>query len=296
MCFASFGSEVDTAPLVRWCLDQGKRVALPRIVGKRHMEAFWVTDPAADLESGSYGIREPRAGLPQASPEAIDLVVVPGSAFDRSGDRMGYGGGFYDTFLPRLQPRTPRVAVAFELQLVDDVPEEDHDLRIDVLVTERGVLRCVREDAGEASRGVGDPYPADSIIAAARRRTSAMSLSFFAATALRSARRSRDAERGGASRAGARHLETSVDLVAQLADVRDDADQTAARLEAHQRRQRGREVVGVERAEPLVDEDRVELHAALVGLHDVGEPERQRQRRLEGLSAGEGRDVPRTVR
>ncbi len=159
MCFVSFGSEVDTAPLVRWCLEQGKRVALPRIVGRRHMEAFWVTDPAADLESGSYGIREPRSGLPQASPEAIDLIVVPGSAFDRSGDRMGYGGGFYDTFLPRLRPGTPRVAVAFDLQLVDDVPEEGHDLSVDVLVTERGVLRCVREDAGEASREAGDSTP-----------------------------------------------------------------------------------------------------------------------------------------
>jgi 5-formyltetrahydrofolate cyclo-ligase len=161
MCFVSFGSEVDTAPLVRWCLDQGKRVALPRIVGRRHMEAFWVTDPAADLESGSYGIREPRAGLPQASPETIDLIVVPGSAFDRSGDRMGYGGGFYDTFLPRLRPRTPRVAIAFELQLIDDVPEEDHDLGVDVLVTERGVLRCARRD-GEGSGCATGPAPPPS--------------------------------------------------------------------------------------------------------------------------------------
>jgi 5-formyltetrahydrofolate cyclo-ligase len=155
MCFVSFGSEVDTAPLVRWCLDQGKRVALPRIVGRRHMEAFWVTDPVADLESGSYGIREPRPGLPQASPAAIDLIVVPGSAFDRSGDRIGYGGGFYDTFLPRLHPGTPRIAIAFALQLVDDVPQEGHDLGVDVLVTERGVLRFTRRD----DTGPGDPLP-----------------------------------------------------------------------------------------------------------------------------------------
>jgi 5-formyltetrahydrofolate cyclo-ligase len=161
MCFASFGSEVDTAPLVRWCLDQGKRVALPRIVGRRHMEAFWVTDPAADLEGGSFGIPEPRAGLPQALPEAIDLIVVPGSAFDRSGDRIGYGGGFYDTFLPRLRPQTPRVAVAFELQLVDDVPAESHDLGVDVLVTERGVLRFARE-GDEESRRATEPAPPSS--------------------------------------------------------------------------------------------------------------------------------------
>lgn len=143
MCFASFGSEVDTAPLISWCLEQGKRVALPRIVGKRHMEAFWVTDPVAEVECGSYGICEPRPGLPQAEPEAIDVVFVPGSAFDRSGSRVGYGGGFYDTFLLRLRPGTPRIAVAFDLQVVDAVPQEGHDLRIDTVVTERGVVRCV---------------------------------------------------------------------------------------------------------------------------------------------------------
>lgn len=151
MCFVSFRSEVDTLPFIGWSLDHGKRVALPRIVGKRHMEAFWVTDPAIDLETGSYGIREPRPGLPQASPKTIDLVVVPGSAFDRSGDRIGYGGGFYDSFLPRLRSETPRIAVAFDLQLVDDVPDEHHDLPIDAVVTERGVLRFARR--GEEPTG-----------------------------------------------------------------------------------------------------------------------------------------------
>jgi 5-formyltetrahydrofolate cyclo-ligase len=159
LCFVSFGSEVDTSLLLRWCLDQGKRVALPRIVGRRRMEAFWVEDPARDLESGSYGIREPRAELPLAPPEAIDVVIVPGSAFGRSGDRMGYGGGFYDTFMARLRPRTPRVALAFELQLVDDVPEEGHDLRVDALVTERGVLRFARRDEKTASEATDKPGP-----------------------------------------------------------------------------------------------------------------------------------------
>jgi 5-formyltetrahydrofolate cyclo-ligase len=159
MCFASFGSEVDTAPLVRWCLDQGKRVALPRVVGKRHLEAFWVGDPAADLESGSYGILEPRLSLPAASPDEIDVVIVPGSVFGRAGDRMGYGGGFYDAFLPRLRRGVPRVAVAFDLQLVDDVPQEEHDLRIDILVTERGALRCVWHEVADAGRKTGGPGP-----------------------------------------------------------------------------------------------------------------------------------------
>jgi 5-formyltetrahydrofolate cyclo-ligase len=146
MCFVSFGGEVLTRPIIDWCLAEGKRVAVPKVIAPRRMDAFRVTDLATDLAPGAYGIDEPRGdlGLGQVSADEIDLVVVPGCAFDRSGHRVGYGGGFYDTYLPRLRRDVPRVAVAFELQIVDDVPRERHDLRVDVLVTETGVLRFDR--------------------------------------------------------------------------------------------------------------------------------------------------------
>ncbi len=141
MLFASFRSELDTAPIAEWVLRTGKTLCLPRILGPRRMAAFRVTDQAADLAPGSWDIPEPREGLPEVPPEAIDLVFVPGSAFDEGGGRCGWGGGFYDTYLPLTRPGTPRVALAFEAQLVPKIACEAHDLPVTAIVTERRVIR-----------------------------------------------------------------------------------------------------------------------------------------------------------
>jgi 5-formyltetrahydrofolate cyclo-ligase len=141
MLYASFRSELDTAPLLAWALARGAVVCLPRIIASRHMEAFRVDDLTTDLEPGAWGIPEPRADRPLVPPEHIDAVVLPGSMFDERGGRCGYGGGFYDSFLPRTRPGTPRIALGLELQLVDEVPREPHDLGVDIVVTERRVIR-----------------------------------------------------------------------------------------------------------------------------------------------------------
>jgi 5-formyltetrahydrofolate cyclo-ligase len=141
LLFASFRSEVDTGPLVAWALDQGKRVCLPRVVGSQVMTAYRIQSPASDLESGSWGIPEPQQGLAEVVPEAMDAVIVPGSVFDAAGRRCGYGGGFYDAYLPRTRPGTPWVALAFEAQLVEELPCEPHDLAVTAIVTEKRVIR-----------------------------------------------------------------------------------------------------------------------------------------------------------
>ena len=141
MSFASFRTELDTAPLADWVLAAGKTLCLPRVLGGRRMAAFRVADPASDLVPGAWGIPEPREGLPEVPPLEIDLVLVPGSAFDEEGDRCGYGGGFYDTYLPLTRPGTPWVALAFELQLVPAIACEPHDLPVTVIVTEKRVVR-----------------------------------------------------------------------------------------------------------------------------------------------------------
>jgi 5-formyltetrahydrofolate cyclo-ligase len=139
--FASFRSEVDTAPLIDWALAQGRRLCLPRVLGPRTMAAFRIADREADLVPGAWGIPEPREGLPEVPPSEIDAIVVPGAVFDASCNRCGYGGGFYDTYLPRTRPGTPRIALAFEVQVVDDLPCEPHDLAVDAIVTEARVIR-----------------------------------------------------------------------------------------------------------------------------------------------------------
>ena len=141
MLFASFRSELDTAPLAAWVLRAGKTLCLPRVLGPRRMAAFRVADLAADLVPGKWDIPEPREDLPEVPPETLDLVFVPGSAFDEDGRRCGYGGGFYDTYLPLTRPGTPWVALAFEAQLVPRIACEDHDLPVTAIVTERRVIR-----------------------------------------------------------------------------------------------------------------------------------------------------------
>jgi 5-formyltetrahydrofolate cyclo-ligase len=141
MLFASFRSELDTAPIAEWVLRAGKTLCLPRILGPRRMAAFRVTDRATDLAPGTWSIPEPREGLPEVPPQTIDLVFVPGSAFDEEGGRCGWGGGFYDTYLPLTRPGTPRVALAFEAQLVPKIAGEAHDLPVTAIVTERRVIR-----------------------------------------------------------------------------------------------------------------------------------------------------------
>jgi 5-formyltetrahydrofolate cyclo-ligase len=142
MAFWSFGSEPDTAPLVKALDSRGLRVALPRIVGE-DMEAYAYA-PGDAVTATSFGASEPSMGE-ALDPSAIDVVVTPAVAFDRSGRRVGYGGGFYDRFFPRTRPDTLRVGIGFDLQLVDqDLPGGHFDLGLDAIVTESGVVRVRR--------------------------------------------------------------------------------------------------------------------------------------------------------
>jgi 5-formyltetrahydrofolate cyclo-ligase len=142
-CFVSFRTEVDTLPILRWALRRGLVTAVPQVLGPRRMAAVRITD-LSDLRPGHWDILEPRPGLPLVEPGSIDVAVLPGAAFDAQGGRVGYGGGFYDTFLRGLGPDATRVALAFDDQIVGCVPCEPHDLPAHLIVTERRVLRCDR--------------------------------------------------------------------------------------------------------------------------------------------------------
>lgn len=139
MVFASFGSEVDTAPILAGLARRGARLALPRIVdGEVSAIAYRPGDP---LAPAAMGVPEPAEGTPVPEAE-IDVVVTPGVAFDRAGYRLGYGGGFYDRFLRGVRREVPRVGVAFALQVVREVPHGVGDERVDLVVTEDEVIRC----------------------------------------------------------------------------------------------------------------------------------------------------------
>ncbi len=139
MVFSSFGSEVDTAPIVDGLLLRGRRVALPRIEqGDIVPVAHRAGDP---MRAAAFGIKEP-AGVELVAPHERGVVVTPGLAVVRYGYRIGYGGGFYDRLFRKTRADVARVGVCFAAQLVGPLPHGGHDVAVDVIVTEAGVVRC----------------------------------------------------------------------------------------------------------------------------------------------------------
>jgi 5-formyltetrahydrofolate cyclo-ligase len=134
----SFGSELSTGPAIAAFRERGARVAVP-ILGEKRMEAVDLP-PGAELVPTSYGAMEPAERVPVPA-EEIDLVVAPGLAFDRAGRRLGYGGGYFDAFLPRLRRGCAVVGVCFAEQLVDEVPAGPDDRGVELVVTDGGVVR-----------------------------------------------------------------------------------------------------------------------------------------------------------
>ena len=140
-----FRNEWDTRVLVRAAFGAGKTVTAPRVDNaSRMLELYAIADPDRDVVLSAQGIPEPASHCAQIPRDAIDFVVVPGIAFDRHGHRLGYGGGYYDRLLPLLSPRAARVAGAFDLQIVPQVPVGPNDIGIDAIVTEARELSILR--------------------------------------------------------------------------------------------------------------------------------------------------------
>jgi 5-formyltetrahydrofolate cyclo-ligase len=138
MLFSTFGSEVPTRSLIERLHARGVVVALPRIEGADLVPiAFAPGDPTTTT---SFGAEEPVGGT-RLDPTSIDVVAVPGVAFDRRGSRIGYGGGYYDRFLRDLPAFT--AALAFDLQVLDEaLPTGRFDLPVEAIVTENETIRA----------------------------------------------------------------------------------------------------------------------------------------------------------
>ncbi len=141
--YVDYRSEVMTRPYIKKALSEGKKVYCPRVEGLDI--SFFRIDDMTDLKPGYQGILEP-------APDALrrytanmqnntTMVIVPGSVFDRSGNRMGYGKGFYDRFLKRYD-KLIKTAVCFDMQIMDEeIPHDHNDVKMDLIVSERQVLR-----------------------------------------------------------------------------------------------------------------------------------------------------------
>jgi 5-formyltetrahydrofolate cyclo-ligase len=137
-CYIGIGSEVATEELIRALFQRGQRVVAPRVAPGGVLEHLEMTDLDA-LVPGPMGLREPNAATaPRVELREVDVMLVPGLAFDATGYRLGYGGGYYDRAITALSAHhhATTVGLAFEAQLVDDVPREEHDQPVHLIVTE----------------------------------------------------------------------------------------------------------------------------------------------------------------
>ncbi len=138
--YVDFRSEVMTGPLIEYMLGSGKNVVVPvTLVREKDLLAVSITDPTRELTPGYCSIPEPIMEIRESqtvSPDIIDIIFLPGSVFDERGGRMGYGGGYYDRFVSVKAPQALRVGLAYELQMVQYIPLQDHDEFLDFIVTE----------------------------------------------------------------------------------------------------------------------------------------------------------------
>jgi len=144
MAYLAIKNEVETVPFILQALAEGKRIIIP--VCQKETTTIIpaeIKNYPEDLEPGAWGILEPKPDrLYPVDPQEIDLIIIPGVAFDEQGNRLGYGAGYYDRFLPRLRADVLKIAPAYDLQIVPTVYPGEYDRPVDIVVTETRILMC----------------------------------------------------------------------------------------------------------------------------------------------------------
>ncbi|NLC53125.1 MAG: 5-formyltetrahydrofolate cyclo-ligase [Firmicutes bacterium] len=138
--YSSFGHEVVTQPLLAGLLKAGFTLALPVVDQQNRKMEFRRVDRLETLTPGVYGILEPRNGQ-LCCPEEIELFFIPGLAFDRQGNRLGRGGGYYDRYLSMIKPSAVKIGLAFQIQIAAALPVDPHDIKVDAVLTEEGIIK-----------------------------------------------------------------------------------------------------------------------------------------------------------
>lgn len=141
--YAAYGSEVETSGMMAHAIAHGKRIVVPKVNDEKGMIFSEVRHPVKDLEKGYRGIPEPHGdAVRPVDVNEMDVLIVPGIAYDTAGNRLGQGAGFYDRLLGGLKKRPVVVGPAFEAQVVPEVPAGPDDHPVDIIVTEKRVIDC----------------------------------------------------------------------------------------------------------------------------------------------------------
>jgi len=141
MTYVDIQNEVETRSIIARAFNEGKNVVVP-VCGSNYNLLPVKIESFDDLEPGTMGILEPKKTKSIVDVKKLDLVLVPGIAFDRKGNRLGYGLAYYDRFLNKLSPSTVTIALAYSFQVLPSVPREEHDHKVNIIITEKEIIRC----------------------------------------------------------------------------------------------------------------------------------------------------------
>ncbi|CAH2214968.1 5-formyltetrahydrofolate cyclo-ligase [Tepidibacter aestuarii] len=143
MAYLDFNNEVKTDNIVNYFLSKNQKVVVPiTILDEKKLLLSEIKDIETDVSIGTYGIREPKSGfIRPVEAKELDIVIVPAVAYDINGYRLGYGGGYYDRFLESIRDDCLTIGIAFEIQLFDKIPKEDHDAQLDYIITEKRIIK-----------------------------------------------------------------------------------------------------------------------------------------------------------
>ncbi len=142
--FISFKDEVHTHEIIKNSLNMGKRIGVPvTVIKPRKLLVSELKDFEKELEIGYYGILTPKKEYQRIlSPNIVDLVLVPGVAFDVEGYRVGYGGGYYDRFFSSLKKDVIKIGLCYDLQILSQVPRDPYDIPVDLIISENRLIYC----------------------------------------------------------------------------------------------------------------------------------------------------------
>ena len=145
LAYMGFGTEIETNAFFERIVNDGKTAVLPRVDRASQSLRLHSARSASELLTSKWGIREPRTDAPAVSIDAVDFVLMPGVAFDRGGNRLGYGRGYYDKLLSAANPALARVAAAFACQVVKRVPVGSHDKKVQCIFTEKETIAIAHD-------------------------------------------------------------------------------------------------------------------------------------------------------
>lgn len=139
--YISFSNEIDTVKIINKALEYGKEVYIPKIYREdKSMKAIRMNS-FDELEKNFMGILEPVNDSNYIEKENIDLIIVPGVVFDKEGNRIGYGGGYYDRYLSDIKDKKNKVVLSYGLQIIDEIEPEIHDIQVDYIISESYLVK-----------------------------------------------------------------------------------------------------------------------------------------------------------